>query len=400
MEKVRGYDVIVNDEQKGGVSMSQANLPNITPSISLTRDDAVNLLLTSIALEELGLSHIINAEGEKVQYVLGTIPGVLSPEATVADVLDVNSSVISTLNSIGMQEMLLQSKLSRISRIPTVTGVTGATGATGPATGNTGAIGVRGATGPRGVTGITGARGSSGLGLLGGVTFDPILAAFYFAGEVVYFQGNTYLANVDSPAGVPGSSPDYTLLSSAGVTGATGATGTTGITGTTGLGLPGVAGATGATGATGTTGATGVQGSQATTGTTQISSYAANTTGAAFTVILGGTNIALPNSQLSSGITVGGGNTVFTVPNTGRYYISYNVYTTAALLVGTRLLINGTADTASTIPPVVSTSKFTSDVILNLTGGSTISLQFFGLIGLATLLTGGTGANLTIIQLA
>ncbi|HDX9578937.1 hypothetical protein M3215_00305 [Bacillus cytotoxicus] len=34
--------------------MSQANLPNITPSITLTRTQALNLLLGSIALEELG----------------------------------------------------------------------------------------------------------------------------------------------------------------------------------------------------------------------------------------------------------------------------------------------------------------------------------------------------------
>ncbi|WP_179139782.1 hypothetical protein [Bacillus sp. CDB3] len=39
--------------------MSQANIPNITPTISVNRDDTLNLLLASIALEELGLSHIL-----------------------------------------------------------------------------------------------------------------------------------------------------------------------------------------------------------------------------------------------------------------------------------------------------------------------------------------------------
>ncbi|SDZ39536.1 hypothetical protein SAMN05444416_1481, partial [Thermoactinomyces sp. DSM 45892] len=31
--------------------MSQANIPNISPNINITREDAVNLLLSSIALE-------------------------------------------------------------------------------------------------------------------------------------------------------------------------------------------------------------------------------------------------------------------------------------------------------------------------------------------------------------
>ncbi|MEW4132059.1 hypothetical protein [Bacillus thuringiensis] len=53
--------------------MSQANIPNITPTVSLTREESVNLILSSIALQELGLAHIINAEGEKIQYALGLL---------------------------------------------------------------------------------------------------------------------------------------------------------------------------------------------------------------------------------------------------------------------------------------------------------------------------------------
>ena len=40
----------------------------------MTREEALTMIIASIAMEELALSHILNAEGEKLQYVLGT-PG-------------------------------------------------------------------------------------------------------------------------------------------------------------------------------------------------------------------------------------------------------------------------------------------------------------------------------------
>ncbi|WP_240927491.1 hypothetical protein [Paenibacillus thiaminolyticus] len=53
--------------------MSQANIPNITPIVTLSREEALNLLLASVAIEELGLAHIINAEAEKLQFAIGTL---------------------------------------------------------------------------------------------------------------------------------------------------------------------------------------------------------------------------------------------------------------------------------------------------------------------------------------
>ncbi|GIN74505.1 hypothetical protein J14TS2_49800 [Bacillus sp. J14TS2] len=94
--------------------MSQANIPNITPEISINRDDVINLLLASIAFEELGLAHIINAEGEKVQYVLGTLttsPDIISE---LDDLLAINDNVQSTLEVILKKELLLQTKLKNI----------------------------------------------------------------------------------------------------------------------------------------------------------------------------------------------------------------------------------------------------------------------------------------------
>ncbi|MCM3136650.1 hypothetical protein M3629_28360, partial [Paenibacillus polysaccharolyticus] len=98
-------------------------------------------------------------------------------------------------------------------------------------------------------------------GFSGIVAFDPAVAPTYPAGQVVTFNGSTYVTNVASPTGTPGTSPDYTLLASAGATGISGVTGETGVTGATGI-----AGVTGATGVTGLTGETGVTGATGTAG--------------------------------------------------------------------------------------------------------------------------------------
>ena len=95
--------------------MSAPNIPNITPVISIDRDDAINLLLSSIALEELGLSHILNAEGEKIQYALGMLQGSSPPAApTVDQMLAMNESVRQTLNTAAKTEMQLQSRLESL----------------------------------------------------------------------------------------------------------------------------------------------------------------------------------------------------------------------------------------------------------------------------------------------
>ncbi len=48
-----------------GETMSMPKVPDITPEFELERYEAITLLLTSIAMEEMGLAHILNAEGGK-----------------------------------------------------------------------------------------------------------------------------------------------------------------------------------------------------------------------------------------------------------------------------------------------------------------------------------------------
>ncbi|MFC3747103.1 hypothetical protein [Paenibacillus sp. GCM10012306] len=104
--------------------MSQANIPNITPTISLTINQTVALLLGSIALEELALAHIINAEAEKIQFVLGTLGPGLTPPATLSNLLTIDDSVRKTLQEVVRKEILLLQKLEGVVPLVPVTTTT------------------------------------------------------------------------------------------------------------------------------------------------------------------------------------------------------------------------------------------------------------------------------------
>lgn len=61
--------------------------------------------MESVALQQAALSHILNAEGEKLQKILSF--DALSPET----ILQTNQSVESMVNSIANLETILKSKL-------------------------------------------------------------------------------------------------------------------------------------------------------------------------------------------------------------------------------------------------------------------------------------------------
>lgn len=372
--------------------MSQPSFPIINPP--LERDDVLNQLIVSIASEELGLSHIINAEGEKLQFILGTLPGLTGGNADIEDVLDANQSVQDTLDSILSNQLLLNAKLYAALNAPAIPGPTGATGATGAEGPATGATGITGFTGITGATGATGADGPTGQAGLTGPT--GAVGALGATGPA----GITGATGIAGPTGVRGATGITGPQGTTGSTGPTGATGSAGPIGATGANGPG--GDTGPTGATGLTGPTGITGTPG-PNPTATAGFAANTSGSTIAVISTGTTVALPNAQqLSSDIVASGGNTVFTVNTTGRYRLAYYVNTTLSLLIGTRLRINNANNTASTINPTISLSSFSNEIEIDLTAGSTISLQLFTALlpGAAILLLNGAGAALSIIRLS
>lgn len=80
-------------------------MPVITASTT-TRDQAITDLIQSVALEETALSHILNAEGEKIQKMVAL------PDVTPEVLLAANKSVESMVNAVSRLEMIIQSKLS------------------------------------------------------------------------------------------------------------------------------------------------------------------------------------------------------------------------------------------------------------------------------------------------
>lgn len=71
----------------------------------INRSDAVTDIIQSVALQQTALSHILNAEGEKIQKVVG------KDDVTTKKLLEVNKSVNAMVQSITRLEMVLQSKL-------------------------------------------------------------------------------------------------------------------------------------------------------------------------------------------------------------------------------------------------------------------------------------------------
>ncbi|WP_128896304.1 hypothetical protein [Longirhabdus pacifica] len=94
--------------------MSQANIPNITPIISITVGQTVPLLLASIALEELALAHVVNAEAEKIQFALKLLEDHKDPKEAVQTALEVNEDVRRTLRAVIKKELLLEFKLENV----------------------------------------------------------------------------------------------------------------------------------------------------------------------------------------------------------------------------------------------------------------------------------------------
>lgn len=80
------------------------SMPIIKPG-TITREVAIGQIIESIAMEESSLSHILNAESEKIMAI------VENPNTTAEQLMRVNRSVKTTIGAITRLESILQAKL-------------------------------------------------------------------------------------------------------------------------------------------------------------------------------------------------------------------------------------------------------------------------------------------------
>ena len=78
------------------------------PANPIVMTQAVTDLIESIALEETALSHILNAEGEKLQRVIAM------HDVDFCQLMETNESVNSMVTSVSHLESLLKDKLEFI----------------------------------------------------------------------------------------------------------------------------------------------------------------------------------------------------------------------------------------------------------------------------------------------
>ena len=98
---------IIGVPASGGVATTPKNTTSALGVATAAGEQAINDLIESVALEQAGLSRILNAEGEKIQRVV-------NGGGTFAEAMAVNCSVQEMIGEITRLEFILQRKLNLV----------------------------------------------------------------------------------------------------------------------------------------------------------------------------------------------------------------------------------------------------------------------------------------------
>ncbi len=79
-----------------------------------SREAAENLNIFAIAARDFELSRILNAESDRLKYVLETMPGLYGLESALDQALQINKDIRGTLRIVTNMQMLSLQKLSEL----------------------------------------------------------------------------------------------------------------------------------------------------------------------------------------------------------------------------------------------------------------------------------------------
>ena len=89
--------------------MSMPSFPK--DGANMTREQALTMVIASIAMEESALSRVIDAEGDKLRYILDRCQET-GGEETPKDILKANESVTKLLEAVAQNQTILRNKLA------------------------------------------------------------------------------------------------------------------------------------------------------------------------------------------------------------------------------------------------------------------------------------------------
>lgn len=78
----------------------------------MTREQALTMVVASIAMEESALSRVIDAEGDKLRYILDRCREAGGCEETPKEILEANASVTRLLDAVAQNQTILRAKLA------------------------------------------------------------------------------------------------------------------------------------------------------------------------------------------------------------------------------------------------------------------------------------------------
>ena len=89
--------------------MSMPSFPK--DGANITREQALTMIIASIAMEESALGRVIDAEGDKLRYILDRCRESSNCEKTLKEIMEVNASVTRLLDTAACNQAILRSKL-------------------------------------------------------------------------------------------------------------------------------------------------------------------------------------------------------------------------------------------------------------------------------------------------